>query len=233
MPDLLIELFSEEIPARMQGRARDDLKKLVTDGLVEAGLTYGGAHALSTPRRLVLAVEGLTAESKPVREERKGPSTTAPEQAVQGFLRSTGLTLDQLEKRDAGKGQAYFAVIEKPGRKATEIVAEVLEATIRNFPWPKSMRWGAGSLRWVRPLHSILCILSDEHGAEVVPLTIDGIEAGNQTHGHRFLAPAVFAVTFLRRLRRQAETRLRDARPRGTRRPHLERRHQRRLRRRA
>ncbi|MCU9847705.1 glycine--tRNA ligase subunit beta [Defluviimonas sp. WL0024] len=194
MADLLIELFSEEIPARMQAKARTDLKALVTDGLVAAGLTYAGAHALSTPRRLVLAIDGLTAESRAVREERKGPATTAPEQAVQGFLRSTGLTLDQLEVRDAGKGQAYFAVIEKPGRKAAEIVAEVLEATVRNFPWPKSMRWGSGALRWVRPLHSILCLLSDESGAEVVPLDIDGIHSGNATRGHRFLAPEAFSV---------------------------------------
>ncbi|PQV58976.1 glycyl-tRNA synthetase beta chain [Defluviimonas denitrificans] len=195
MPDLLIELFSEEIPARMQGKARDDLKKLVTDGLVEAGLTYAGAHALSTPRRLVLAIEGLTGESRSQREERKGPSTAAPEQAVQGFLRATGLTMEQLEVRDDKKGQVYFAVIEKPGREAAEIVAEVLETTIRAFPWPKSMRWGAGSLRWVRPLHSILCLLTDENGAEVVPLTIDGIAAGNSTRGHRFLAPDSFAVS--------------------------------------
>ena len=194
MPDLIIELLSEEIPARMQGKARDDLKKLVTDGLVEAGLTYGAAHALSTPRRLVLAVEGLTAESRAVREERKGPATTAPEAAVQGFLRSTGLTLDQLQVRDAGKGQAYFAVIEKPGRQAAAIVAEVLDGAIRSFPWPKSMRWGAGSLRWVRPLHSILCLLSDEAGSEVVALTVDGIAAGNLTRGHRFLAPKPFSV---------------------------------------
>src|SRR5690606_6986203 len=176
-----IELFSEEIPARMQARAREDLKKLVTDGMVEAGLTYAAAHALSTPRRLVLAVEGLSGESRAVREERKGPATTAPEQAVQGFLRSTGLTMDQLEVREAGKGQAYFAVVEKPGRKAADIVAEVLEAAIRNFPWPKSMRWGAGSLRWVRPLHSILCILTDQGGSEAVPLDVDGIAAGNTT----------------------------------------------------
>ena len=195
MPDLLVELFSEEIPARMQARARDDLRKLVTDGLVEAGLTYAGAHALSTPRRLTLAVEGLTAESRAVREERKGPAVGAPEAALQGFLRSTGLTLDRLEVREAGKGQAYFAVIERPGRPAAEIVAEVLETAIRTFPWPKSMRWGAGSLRWVRPLHSILCLLTDERGAEVVPLTIDGIAAGNNTRGHRFLAPAPFTVT--------------------------------------
>ncbi len=195
MPDLLIELFSEEIPARMQGMARDTLRKMVTDGLVEAGLTYGHAQAFSTPRRLTLALEGLTAESPTTREERKGPATTAPEKAIEGFLRSTGLTLDQLEVRDDKKGQVYFAVIEKPGRAAPEIVAEVLEKTIRNFPWPKSMRWGAGSLRWVRPLHSILCLLTTEAGAEVVALDVDGITSGNTTEGHRFMAPGRFAVT--------------------------------------
>lgn len=193
--DLLIELFSEEIPARMQPRAREDLKRLITDGLVEAGLTYASAGAFSTPRRLALAVEGLTAESKPVREERKGPRTDAPEKAIEGFLRSTGLTLDQLERRAEKKGEVFFAVVEKPGRKAATIVAEVLEATIRDFPWPKSMRWGSGSLRWVRPLHSIIAILSDEAGAQVVPLTVDGIEAGDTTRGHRFMAPDAFRVT--------------------------------------
>ncbi|WP_135450449.1 glycine--tRNA ligase subunit beta [Tabrizicola caldifontis] len=195
MPDLLIELFSEEIPARMQARAREDLRKLVTDGLVEAGLTYASAGAFSTPRRLVLSVEGLTAESRPVREERKGPATTAPQQAIEGFLRSTGLTLDQLERRADKKGETFYAVIERPGRKAPEIVAEVLETTIRNFPWPKSMRWGSGSLRWVRPLQSILCILSDEGGAHVVPLEVDGIVAGNTTEGHRFMGMGRFTVT--------------------------------------
>ena len=193
--DLLIELFSEEIPARMQPRAREDLKRLITDGLVDAGLTYASAGAFSTPRRLALAVEGLTAESKPVREERKGPRTDAPEKAIEGFLRSTGLTLDQLERRAEKKGEVFFAVIEKPGRKAADIVAEVLDATIRDFPWPKSMRWGSGSLRWVRPLHSIIAILSDEGGAQVVPLTVDGIEAGDTTRGHRFMAPDAFRVT--------------------------------------
>ena len=188
MPDLLIELFSEEIPARMQARAAEDLKTLVTNGLVEAGLTYSGAAAFATARRLALSVEGLSDASKAVREERKGPATTAPDQAVEGFLRSTDLTRDQLEVREAGKGQAYFAVIETPGRAAAEIIAEVLEQTIRNFPWPKSMRWGAGSLRWVRPLHSIICLLTDEAGATVVPLEIDGITAGNTTRGHRFLS---------------------------------------------
>ena len=195
MPNLLIELFSEEIPARMQTKAADDLRKMVTDGLVEAGLTYAGAAAFSTPRRLTLSIDDLLAESKPVREERKGPATTAPEQAIEGFLRSTGLTLDQLEVRDQKKGQAYFAVIEKPGRKAAEVIAEVLEQTIRNFPWPKSMRWGAGPLRWVRPLHSIVCILSDADGNEVVPVDIDGITSSNTTKGHRFMAPDAFTVT--------------------------------------
>ncbi|MDD8021730.1 MAG: glycine--tRNA ligase subunit beta [Paracoccaceae bacterium] len=195
MPDLLIELFSEEIPARMQARAREDLRKLVTDGLVEAGLHYAHAAAFSTPRRLVLALEGLSEHSPTLREERKGPATSAPEKAIEGFLRATGLTLDQLDVRDDKKGQVYFAVVEKPGRAAPEIVAEVLDKTIRTFPWPKSMRWGAGALRWVRPLHSILCILTTEAGAEVVPLTVDGIASGNTTEGHRFMAPGRFAVT--------------------------------------
>jgi glycyl-tRNA synthetase beta chain len=195
MPDLLIELFSEEIPARMQAKAREDLKKLVTDGLVTAGLTYASAGAFSTPRRLTLAIEGLTAESRPVREERKGPRTDAPAAALDGFLRSTGLTREQLEVRDDKKAQVYFAVIEKPGRQAAEIIAEVLETTIRNFPWPKSMRWGSGSLRWVRPLQSILCLMSDETGATIVPMEVDGIRAGNTTEGHRFMGAGRFAVS--------------------------------------
>lgn len=195
MPDLLIELFSEEIPARMQARAREDLKRLVTDGLVQAGLTYASAGAFSTPRRLALAVEGLTAASPTTHEDRKGPRTDAPDAALEGFLRSTGLTRDQLQARDDKKGQVWYATITKPGRPAADIVAEVLETTIRNFPWPKSMRWGTGSLRWVRPLHSILCILSDEAGATVVPLTVDGIAAGNTTRGHRFMAPDAFTVS--------------------------------------
>ncbi len=195
MPDLLIELFSEEIPARMQGMAREALKKLVTDGLVEAGLTYASAGAFSTPRRLTLTVEGLTPESRPVREERKGPRTDAPAQAVEGFLRSTGLTLDQLERRADKKAEVFYAVVEKPGRKADAIIAEVTEAAIRSFPWPKSMRWGAGTLRWVRPLHSILCLLTDDSGSAVVPLEVEGIVSSNTTEGHRFLAPGRFFVT--------------------------------------
>ncbi|AWB49027.1 glycine--tRNA ligase subunit beta [Gemmobacter aquarius] len=195
MPDLLIELFSEEIPARMQAKAASDLKRIVTDGLVEAGLTYEAAGAFSTPRRLVLSVEGLTAESRPVREERKGPRADAPAAALEGFLRSTGLTREQLELRDDKKAQVYFAVIEKPGRAAAEIVAGVLEGAVRNFPWPKSMRWGTGSLRWVRPLQSIICLLVDEGGAAVVDLDIDGIRAADTTEGHRFMGNGRFAVT--------------------------------------
>ncbi|NUH66133.1 glycine--tRNA ligase subunit beta [Sulfitobacter sp. S0837] len=195
MPDLLIELFSEEIPARMQKRAGEDLQKLVTNGLVDAGLTYGSAAVFTTPRRLTLALGDMLAASPRQVEERKGPKADAPEKAIEGFLRGAGLTRDQLEERDTPKGKILFAKIEKPGRPAAEIVAEVLEQTIRNFPWPKSMRWGAGNLKWVRPLHSILCIISDEAGAEVVPLTVDGITAGNTTRGHRFLAPDEIEVT--------------------------------------
>ena len=195
MPDLLIELFSEEIPARMQTRAGEDLKKRITDGLVEAGLTYASAAALTTPRRLTLAVEGLLAESPMVREERKGPRVGAPDKAIEGFLRGAGLTREQLEERETPKGAAYFATIEHPGRPAARIVAEVLETTIRNFPWPKSMRWGSGSMRWVRPLHSILCILTDETGVQVVPLEVEGIASGDTTEGHRFMAPDRFTVT--------------------------------------
>ncbi|WP_296418550.1 glycine--tRNA ligase subunit beta, partial [Pseudooctadecabacter sp.] len=195
MPDLLIELFSEEIPARMQAKAATDLQRLVTDGLVEAGLTYASAGAFATPRRLALSVEDLTSESPNTREERKGPKVGAPDGAIDGFCRGAGVTRDQLEVRDTGKGEVYFAILEKTGRPAADIIAEVLEKTIRTFPWPKSMRWGAGSLKWVRPLHSIVCILTDEAGATVVPMNVDGIPAGDVTKGHRFLAPDAFSVT--------------------------------------
>ncbi|RBI86976.1 glycine--tRNA ligase subunit beta [Rhodosalinus halophilus] len=195
MPDLLIELFSEEIPARMQARAAADLKARMTDALVEAGLTYAGAEAFATPRRLALAVQGLSARSPETRERRRGPRVDAPEKAIEGFLRATGLTLSDLAVEEEKKGRVYVAEVVTPGRDAAEIVAEALEAVIRRFPWPKSMRWGAGDLRWVRPLHAILCILSDEAGAEVVPLEIDGIRAGDVTRGHRFLSPEPFSVT--------------------------------------
>ncbi|MEM6662962.1 MAG: glycine--tRNA ligase subunit beta [Pseudomonadota bacterium] len=195
MPDLLLELFSEEIPARMQARAAEDLKRLVSTHMAEAGLKCGDGRAYATPRRLVLALPGLPGETPEQVEERKGPRTDAPEKAIEGFLRSTGLTKDDLEVRDDKKGQVYFAVMRKPGRTAEDVVATAVEAAMRNFPWPKSMRWGAGSLRWVRPLHSILCVLSDEVGARAVPIEIDGIAAGDRTEGHRFLSPGSFAVT--------------------------------------
>ena len=194
MPDFLLELFSEEIPARMQARAAEDLKRLVTDGLVGAGLTYASAGAFATPRRLVLTLEGLSAHSPTTREERRGPRTDAPEAAIEGFLRGAGITRDQLEARADKKGDVFFAIIERAGRPAADIIAEVVPAVIRDFPWPKSMRWGAGTLRWVRPLQSILCILSDEAGTDVVPFDVDGIVSGNTTEGHRFMAPARFPV---------------------------------------
>lgn len=196
MSDLLIELFSEEIPARMQARASEDLKKMVTDGLVEAGLTYAHAGAFATPRRLTLTIEGLLDKSPDVREERKGPRADAPEKAIEGFLRGAGVAREDLIEREEKKGTILYAIIEKKGRPAYEIVAEVLEKTIRTFPWPKSMRWGTGSLRWVRPLHRILCILTDDAGeATVVPLDVDGIQASNETEGHRFMAPGAFTVS--------------------------------------
>ena len=202
MPDLLLELRSEEIPARMQRRAAGDLKKMVTDGLVEAGLTYEAATEYWTPRRLALDIRGLTARSKDVREERKGPSTKAPEQAVQGFLRSAGLAdVSQAQvQSDPKKGDFYVAVVEKPGRAAEEIVAELVPAVIRDFPWPKSMRWGKasakpGSLRWVRPLQSILCVFGPEtEETQVVDFEVDGIRSGNVTYGHRFHAPDAIHV---------------------------------------
>ena len=195
MADLLFELFSEEIPARMQQRAAQDLQQLVTKACADAGLTYASAAAFVTPRRLCLTITDMAAESPTTRTERKGPRVDAPPKAIEGFLRGVGLTQDQLEVRDDKKGQVYYAQIEKTGRPAAEILAEVLVQVIRNFPWPKSMRWGNGQLKWVRPLHSILCILHDEAGAEVVDFNIDGIVSSDQTNGHRFHAPAAFAVT--------------------------------------
>ncbi len=195
MADFLLEIFSEEIPARMQKRAAADLKKLVTDGMVEAGITYESAAAFATPRRLCLSVSGILEESPTLREERKGPRVDAPEQAIAGFLRGAGLTLDDLAVRDDKKGQFYVAVVEKPGRMASDVIAEVTEATIRKFPWPKSMRWGAGTLRWVRPIHSILSILRKKEEVEIVPFNIDGIVSGDTTEGHRFMGSGRFSVT--------------------------------------
>lgn len=202
MPDLLLELFSEEIPARMQRKAAEDLKKLVTDALVERGLTYEGAKAFATPRRLALTIAGLPVRGRDVREERKGPRVGAPEAAVQGFLKAAGLaSLDQATiVSDPKKGDSYVAVIEKPGQETVQAIAEIVPAVIRSFPWPKSMRWGkasaeSGSLRWVRPLHSILCTFGAEtEEPEIVPFEVDGIKSGNVTYGHRFHAPGPITV---------------------------------------
>jgi glycyl-tRNA synthetase beta chain len=201
MPDLLFELFSEEIPARMQARAAEDLRKAVTDRLVEAGLPYDGAKAFVTPRRLALAVQGVPVRQPDRREEKKGPRVGAPEQAVAGFLKAAGLkSLAEAKVQLDKKGDFYVAVIEKPGRPALEVISEILPEVIKTFPWPKSMRWGAqsknpGALNWVRPLHSILATFGPEtEEPDIVPFTVDGIAAGNLTRGHRFLAPDTFAV---------------------------------------
>ncbi|MCS0494910.1 glycine--tRNA ligase subunit beta [Ancylobacter sp. MQZ15Z-1] len=197
MPDLLLELFSEEIPARMQADAAETLRKLVTDALVERGLVYEGAKAFVTPRRLALAVHGLPAGQPDSHEERKGPRVGAPEGAIQGFLKAAGLeSIEQaIVESDPKKGDFYLARIHRPGRPTPEVVAEIVPAIIRSFPWPKSMRWGSGSLRWVRPLQSILCTFGPEtEEPEVVPFEVDGIASGAVTQGHRFLAPGAIRV---------------------------------------
>ena len=201
MPDLLLELFSEEIPARMQARAAEDLRKLVTDRLVDAGLVYEGAKAFVTPRRLALAVHGVPVRQPDVREEKKGPRVGAPENAIAGFLKAAGLkSIGEAKVQPDKKGDFYVAVIEKPGRAAIEVIGDILRDVIKGFPWPKSMRWGVqskepGALRWVRPLHSIVATFGPEtEEPDIVPFSVDGIAAGNQTRGHRFLAPEPFAV---------------------------------------
>ncbi|MFS8036900.1 glycine--tRNA ligase subunit beta [Xanthobacter sp. AM11] len=197
MPDLLLELFSEEIPARMQAQAADALKKLVTDALVERGLLYEGAKAFVTPRRLALAVHGLPGRQADQKEEKKGPRVGAPEAALAGFLKAAGLaSIEQASiQSDPKKGDFYVAVVEKPGRATPEVIAEIVPDVIRKFPWPKSMRWGEGTLKWVRPLHSILCTFGAEGDEpEVVQFEVDGIVSSNVTRGHRFLAPASFTV---------------------------------------
>ena len=201
MPDLLLELFSEEIPARMQARAAEDLRKRVTDRLVDAGLAYEGAKAFVTPRRLALAVHGVPVRQPDVREEKKGPRVGAPENAIAGFLKAAGLkSIGEAKVQPDKKGDFYVAVIEKPGRAAIEVIANILPDVIKGFPWPKSMRWGArskdpGALNWVRPLHSIVATFGPEtEEPDIVPFSVDGIAAGNQTRGHRFLAPEPFTV---------------------------------------
>ena len=191
MAELLLELFSEEIPARMQARARDDLARLLGEGLRAAGLEFSSIETYATPRRLTAVVDGLPARSPDLREEKKGPRVDAPDAAVQGFVKSAGLqSIKDAETREDKKGAYYVALIERPGRTTADVVAEIVPPIVRTFPWPKSMRWGSGKLRWVRPLHSILCILD----GKVVPFEVDAIESGDETRGHRFLAPKQFPV---------------------------------------
>ncbi|MGY4486029.1 tetrameric-type glycyl-tRNA synthetase beta subunit [Bradyrhizobium sp. LM3.2] len=201
MPDLLLELFSEEIPARMQAKAADDLRRMVTDKLVAEGLVYEGAKAFATPRRLALTVHGIPARQPDLKTERRGPKMGAPDAAVQGFLKATGLTsLDEAKIQRDAKGDFYIALIEKPGRDAIDVLAEILPVIIRTFPWPKSMRWGArsgkpGSLSWVRPLHAITATFGPEtEEPDVVKFSVDGIETGQTTYGHRFMAPDAISV---------------------------------------
>jgi glycyl-tRNA synthetase beta chain len=203
MPDLLLELFSEEIPARMQGKAAEDLKKMVTDRLVDAGLVYEGARAFATPRRLALFVQGVPARQPDLKEERKGPRVGAPEGAIAGFLKAAGLSSisEATIQKDPKKGDFYIALTEKPGRPALDVIGEFLAIVLRTFPWPKSMRWGAqsakgSSLEWVRPLHAIVATFGPETEApEVVHVSIDGVTAGNTTFGHRFLSPGAITVS--------------------------------------
>jgi len=197
MPDLLLELFSEEIPARMQARAAEDLKSIVTGKLVDAGLVYEGARAFATPRRLALTIQGLPVRQPDLREEKKGPRVGSPEKAIEGFLKSAGLASikDATIQKDPKKGDFYLALVEKPGRPAIEVLSEMLPVVIRTFPWPKSMRWGSGRLTWVRPLHSIVATFGPEtEEPDVVPFQVEGIAAGRITRGHRFLAPEAIEV---------------------------------------
>jgi len=181
MPQLLLELFSEEIPARMQAQAARDLERMARERLAEAGFLPEGIKAFAGPRRLTLVADGLAPSQSDRKEERKGPRANSPDQAIDGFLRSTGLTRDQLVERDG----VLYALTEKTGRPTPEIVAEMVDQIVRGFPWPKSMKWGTGSLRWVRPLQRILCVFD----GEVVPFEIDGIPSGDLSEGHRFMGP--------------------------------------------
>ena len=196
MPDLLIEFLSEEIPARMQTRAAEDLRKMVTDRLVAAGLVYEGAKAFATPRRLALSVHGIPARQPDIKDERKGPKVGAPEQAIAGFLKAAGLkSIGEAKVQADKKGDFYVAAIEKAGKPAIDVIAEMIPEVVRTFPWPKSMRWGSGRLTWVRPLHSILATFGPEtEEPDIVPFTVDGIAAGDVTRGHRFMAPAPIKV---------------------------------------
>ncbi len=197
MPELLLELFSEEIPARFQRRAADDLKKAVTNALVDAGLVYEGARAFATPRRLALTVTGLPARSPDTREEKKGPKVGAPQQAIDGFLRSAGLgSIGEAKiESDPKKGDFYVAHISRPGADAVELLSGLLPKVLADFPWPKSMRWGSGSFNWVRPLRAITATFGTENDEPmVVPFSSNELASGQTTYGHRFLAPEAIRV---------------------------------------
>ncbi|WP_398484377.1 glycine--tRNA ligase subunit beta [Tardiphaga sp.] len=201
MPDLLLELFSEEIPARMQAKAAEDLRRIVTDKLVDAGLVYEGAKAFATPRRLALTVHGIPARQPDLKQERKGPRVGGAEAAIAGFLKATGLTsLDEAKIQRDPKGDFYIALTEKPGKPAVDVLAEILPMVIRTFPWPKQMRWGEASIKssaltWVRPLHSIIATFGIEtEEPEVVKFDLPGVSVGQTTRGHRFLAPGEIEV---------------------------------------
>lgn len=190
MAELLLELFSEEVPARMQAQAAADLSRLIGDGLRAAELPFGQMQSFVAPRRLCLTATGIPPTQPDRNEERKGPRVGSPDNAIAGFLNSAGITLEQAEVRAVGKAEFYFAVTARKGRPSAQVIAEIIERAVREFPWPKSMRWGAGSLRWVRPLHSILCCFD---GAPLA-FEIDGISAGDTTRGHRFMAPDIIRV---------------------------------------
>lgn len=201
MPDLLLELFSEEIPARMQAKAAEDLRRMVTDKLVDAGLVYEGAKAFATPRRLALTVHGIPARQPDLKQERKGPRVGGAEAAIAGFLKATGLTsIDEAKIQRDPKGDFYIALTEKPGKPAIDVLAEILPMVVRTFPWPKQMRWGEASIKssaltWVRPLHSIVATFGIEtEEPEVVKFDLAGVSVGQTTRGHRFLAPDAFEV---------------------------------------
>ena len=197
MPELLLELFSEEIPARFQRKAAEDLKKAVTDALVEAGLLYEGARAFATPRRLALTVAGIPARSPDQHEDKKGPRVGAPQAAIDGFLKSAGLSsIDQAKiESDPKKGEFYVAHVHKAGAPATELLTAILGKTIANFPWAKSMQWGHGGLTWVRPLRAITATFgTDTEDPVVIPFAVHTVTAGQTTYGHRFLAPEAIKV---------------------------------------
>ena len=201
MAEFLLEIFSEEIPARMQEKAAIDLVRLVTGKLQDAKLEHNGVSSYVTARRLTLHIETLATEQPDVSEERRGPRADAPEKAIEGFLRGAGLTRDQLVEREDKKGTFLYAIIDQKGRPAMEVIAEFMPEIIRNFPWPKSQRWGDGTLKWVRPMHNILCLLD----GNVVDFDLDGIKSGNVTYGHRFMAPEKIEVSSFKEYRASLE----------------------------